>query len=496
MNERLLRPDEPLLNEMSRPGHKGYTLPSLDVPDVTPESVLPPGALRRTPADLPEVEEPGVVRHFTRLSTMNFHVDRGLYPLGSCTMKYNPKINDEQAAVDGFRALHPLSPELGVQGALALLDRLATALAEIVGLPHVALQPAAGAQGELLGMLVTRAYHTDRGDARKRVLIPDSAHGTNPASVALAGYEAVTVPSGADGLVDLAALKRVMGPDVAAIMITNPNTLGIFERDVREIARLAHEAGALVYLDGANLNALLGIVRPGDMGFDITHMNLHKTFSTPHGGGGPGSGPIAVTDALEPYLPVPRVVRRGETYRLDFRRPKSVGRVHAYYGNFGIHVRAYTYIRMLGAGGLRDLSEGAILNANYLKKRLAGVLEERPPGPCMHEFVLCGSRLKEKGVRTLDVAKRLLDFDVYAPTIYFPLIVPEALMIEPTESESLATLDRFAEVVKAVVAEAESDPETVKTAPHRTPVSRLDDGKAARELRITWKDPAKSAGPA
>jgi len=492
MNEKLLRPDEPLLNEMSRPGNRGYTLPPLDVPEVAPESALPPAALRQQAAALPEVNEPAVVRHFTRISSMNFHVDRGFYPLGSCTMKYNPKVNDEQAGRPGFRALHPLTPVEGAQGALALMDALAGALSRIVGLPHVTLQPAAGAQGELVGMLVTRAYHVDRGDARRRVLIPDSAHGTNPASVALAGYETVTVPSGQDGLVDLDAFRKLMGADVAAVMLTNPNTLGIFERQVEEIARITHASGALLYLDGANLNALLGIARPGDMGFDITHMNLHKTFSTPHGGGGPGAGPVAVTDALEPYLPAPRIVRDGSGFRLDENRPKSIGSVHSFYGNFGILVRAMSYIRMLGADGLAAIGEGAILNANYLKKRLSGVLEEAPPGPCMHEFVLNGSKLKEKGVRTLDVAKRLLDFDMYAPTIYFPLIVPEAIMIEPTESESLASLDRFAEVLRAIVEEAGSDPETTHTAPHRTPVSRLDEGKAARELRLTWKDLPKS----
>ncbi len=484
---------EKLIFERSRPGVRGALLPELDVPARGADALVPEALRRQSPLRFPEVSEPEVVRHFTNLSALNHHVDKDLYPLGSCTMKYNPKINERMAALPGFGLLHPLTPEGDAQGALELMAMLEDALAEITGLPAVSLQPAAGAQGELTAMLVARAYHRDRGEDRDEVIIPDSAHGTNPASVRIAGLQAVEIKSNAAGRVDLAELKKLLGPRTAAMMLTNPNTLGIFERGIEEIAAAVHEAGGLLYLDGANMNALVGLARPGAMGFDMMHLNLHKTFSTPHGGGGPGSGPIAVREDLRPYLPFPTVERADGAYRLEYVRPKSVGRVHGFFGNFGVLVRALTYILSLGAPGLREVSRNAILNANYLMAKLADVYELRYPGPCMHEFVLSASRQKARGVRASDVSKRLLDFGMHAPTTYFPLIVDEALMIEPTETESKETLDRFVEVMRRIAAEAEESPETVTGAPHTTPVARPDEARAARKLKLRWS-PDDEAG--
>jgi glycine dehydrogenase subunit 2 len=476
-----------LLIEQGGPGHRGPSLPRCDVP-TRPLAELLPGARLRQSLALPQVSEPEVVRHFIELSTLNHHIDRGLYPLGSCTMKHNPKINDEIAALPGFALAHPLGDDASNQGALRVMRELQKALAEITGFSAVSTQPAAGAQGEMTGLLMIRAWHRSRGEGerRKRVIVPDSAHGTNPASVNLVGYETVVIPSEVHATVDLAALREALDDRAAAVMLTVPNTLGLFEPRIREITALAHEAGAQVYMDGANLNALVGMVRPGDLGFDVMHINLHKTFSTPHGGGGPGAGPVAVAAHLEPFLPVPRVVERDGGLALDDDAPQSIGRVHSFHGNFGILLRALVYISTLGPEGLRAVSRTAILNANYLMRRLAKVYDLPHPEHCMHEFVLSGRGLKRHGVKTLDVAKRLLDFGVHAPTVYFPLIVDEALMIEPTESETLDRLDHFAAAMKRIVEEARENPERLHEAPLTTPVSRLDEARAARELRLHW----------
>jgi glycine dehydrogenase subunit 2 len=483
---------EPLLSELSRPGHRGVQLPDCDVPETPIESAIGAWAVRRQPARLPEVSEPEVVRHFTRLSTLNHHVDRGFYPLGSCTMKYNPKINDELASLPGFADLHPLAPEEASQGALALMHHLTRMLCDITGFDGGTLQPAAGAQGELTGMLMVRAYHNNRGEGgtRNQVIVPDSAHGTNPASVHQVGWVTQEVRSH-DGIVDVSSLEEKLSSRTAAVMLTLPNTLGLFEPEVRAIAERVHEAGALLYLDGANFNALAGIVRPRDIGFDLGHLNLHKTFSTPHGGGGPGAGPVLVRDELLPYLPTPVVVERDGVFALDEDRPQTIGRVHSFYGNFGVLVRAYAYLLALGAEGLREISHEAILGANYLLGQLRDEYELPYDRPCMHEFVLSGKQLKQHGVKTLDVAKRLLDFGVHAPTVYFPLIVEEALMIEPTETETLRSLDHFAGAMKRIAREAAEQPELLTEAPHVTPVSRLDEARAARELRLTWTPPAQ-----
>lgn len=480
--------DNRLIFEISVPGHRGYSLPALDVPAAALDSLIPARYRRTAPPLLPEVSEPEVVRHFTNISVLNHHVDKDFYPLGSCTMKYNPKLNDRAAAMPGLADLHPLAPESQVQGALALLHELQNILAAITGLPAVTLQPAAGAQGELTAMLVTRAYHRKRGEPhRNKVIIPDSAHGTNPATVRIAGMQVVEIKSDARGLVDPEAVKKVLGPDIAAMMVTNPNTLGIFERDIQEVCRLVHEAGGLMYMDGANMNAVAGQARPGDMGFDMMHLNLHKTFSQPHGGGGPGAGPVAVRADLEPFLPSPTVRRESaDLYWLDDNRPDSIGRVHASYGNFGALVRTVAYIWSLGGVGVERMTHMAIVNANYLMHALKDVYDLAYPGPCMHEFVLSGKKLKTHGVRTMDVAKRLLDYGFYAPTVYFPLIVEEALMIEPTESESKQTMDRFVAAMKSIYREVLETPDLVNNAPHTTPVRRPDEGKAARELKLRW----------
>ncbi|MBN2910882.1 aminomethyl-transferring glycine dehydrogenase subunit GcvPB [Polycladomyces sp. WAk] len=479
--------EKALIFEMSQPGRVAYSLPESDVPEIPLEEAIPAELLRETPAELPEVSELDLIRHYTELSRRNYGVDNGFYPLGSCTMKYNPKINEDMARLPGFAKIHPYQPEETVQGALQLLYELQRDLAEITGMDQVTLQPAAGAQGEWSGLMMIRAYHESRGESqRNKVIVPDSAHGTNPASATVAGFETVTVKSNEKGHVDVEALKQVVGEDTAALMLTNPNTLGLFEEQIREIADIVHEAGGLLYYDGANANAILGIARPGDMGFDVVHLNLHKTFTTPHGGGGPGAGPVGVKKALIPFLPTP-IVEKGENgyYLKDL--PQSIGRVKGFYGNFGILVRAYTYIRTMGPDGLRQVSENAVLNANYVMRRLEPYYDLPYPQHCKHEFVLSGKRQKKLGVRTLDIAKRLLDFDFHPPTIYFPLIVDECLMIEPTETESKETLDRFIEAMIQIAQEAENQPEVVQEAPHNTIVKRLDEVTAARKPILRWQ---------
>lgn len=477
-----MKPEKALVFELSKPGRTAYSLPECDVPEADPGEGIPAGLLRSAPAALPELSEVDVIRHYTELSRRNFGVDNGFYPLGSCTMKYNPKLNEDAARIPGFARIHPYQPESSVQGALELLYTLQQDLAALTGMDAVTLQPAAGAHGEWTGLMLIRAYQESRGERRTKVLVPDSSHGTNPASATAAGFETLTIPSDAGGMVDLAALRAAVGPDTAALMLTNPSTLGLFERHIAEIAEIVHEAGGLLYYDGANSNAIMGITRPGDMGFDVVHLNLHKTMSTPHGGGGPGAGPVGVKEKLIPYLPKPVVGRRDDgAYYWDWDRPDSIGRVKSYYGNFGILVRAYAYIRSYGPEGLKRVSECAVLNANYMRKRLEPYFHVPYPGVCKHEFVLSGKNLKPYGVRTLDVAKRLLDFGYHPPTIYFPLNVEECIMIEPTETESKETLDGFIDTMIQIVEEAAHDPELVKNAPYDTVVKRLDETTAARK---------------
>ncbi|MDB4866583.1 MAG: hypothetical protein JWR03_916 [Cohnella sp.] len=477
-----MKPEKALIFELSHPGRVAYSLTECDVPQIEPASVIPEGMLRSKPAELPEVYEVDVIRHYTELSRRNFGIDNGFYPLGSCTMKYNPKINEDVARFPGFAKIHPYQPEESIQGALELLYTLQNDLAALTGMDQVTLQPAAGAHGEWTGLMLIRAYHESRGEKRTKVIVPDSSHGTNPASATVAGFETITIPSNERGLVDLNALRAVVGSDTAALMLTNPNTLGLFEQQIEQIAQIVHDAGGLLYYDGANSNAIMGITRPGDMGFDVVHLNLHKTMSTPHGGGGPGAGPVGVKSKLVPFLPKPIVGRREDgTYFWDTDRPQSIGRVKAYYGNFGILVRAYTYIRTYGPEGLRRVSENAVLNANYMMHRLAPYFEVPYPGVCKHEFVLSGKRLKTFGVRTLDVAKRLLDFGYHPPTVYFPLNVEECIMIEPTETESKETMDGFIDTMIQIVKEAETDPQLVLNAPYTTVVNRLDEATAARK---------------
>jgi len=482
-----------LIFELGSKGRVGANLPEMDIPELDIQELIPRKQQRTFPPRLPEVSEAEVIRHFISLSTKNHHVDKGFYPLGSCTMKYNPKINEETAALDGLRVIHPLQPESTVQGAIRLLYEIGEYLCKISGLAAVSLQPAAGAHGELTSLMLIRSFHESRGRRRKYVLIPDSAHGTNPASVTISGYSALQIKSNSQGKVDLEGLKSAINEDVAALMLTNPNTLGIFESGVEEIAKVVHQAGALMYMDGANMNALLGIVRPGDLGFDVVHFNLHKTFSTPHGGGGPGSGPIAVTEKLVEFLPTPCVSKKENGFTLDCSRAQTIGKVSTFFGNFAIIVRAYTYIRSLGAAGLRQVSEAAIINANYLLSLLKDHYDL--PFKCrpMHEFVLSGERQKTRGAKTLDIAKRLLDFGVHAPTVYFPLIVHEALMIEPTETESKQSIEEFAGYMIQIAKEVEQDPEILKQSPTSTPVSRLDEALAARELNIRYRFPEDSA---
>lgn len=487
--------DEPATTifEKGAPGRRAFVAPELDVPYV--DGLVPERFARKAAPLLPEASEPEIVRHYVRLSRRNFDLDSGFYPLGSCTMKHNPRLHERVTALPGHAKLHPLQDPARAQGALELMWNLERALGEVAGLPHVSLQPSAGSHGELAGVLLTRAYHEDRGRQRTTVLTPDTAHGTNPATVTMAGYKVVKVGTNADGGVDIEDLKAKADDQVACLMLTNPNTLGIFDPNIEQIAEIVHGVGATLYYDGANLNAIMGISRPGDMGFDIVHFNLHKSFTQPHGGGGPGSGPIAVSDRIEPYLPVPVIERvesangagpRFELVEDDARRPKSIGKLRGFQGNYGCFVRAYAYIRSLGAEGLRDASETAVLNANYLLARLraAGVEEYLPLAfgrLCMHEFVLSGAPMKkELGIKTLDLAKRLLDYGFHPPTVYFPLLVDEALLIEPTETETRETLDAFADAIVAILQEAKEDPEIARHAPYSTPVRRLDEAGAAK----------------
>ncbi len=482
--------DKILIYEKSVPGRVGTPLPKTGRGESEILNLIPEKHRRRDDAALPEATEGEVMRHFIALSVKNHHIDKGFYPLGSCTMKYNPKLNDAAASLPGFINQHPLAPCRTASGSLQIMLELEEYLKEISGFAAVSLQPVAGAHGEFTGLLIIRAYHKDKGKLRKKVLIPDSAHGTNPASVTMVGYEAVQIKSNAMGIITPEAVAAAIDDDTAALMITNPNTLGLFESDIEKVAEVVHKAGALLYMDGANLNAQLGVVQPGKIGFDVLHFNLHKTFSTPHGGGGPGAGGVAVTDKLAPFLPVPVISRKiDENNRLflDYDRPKTIGRMHSFYGNFANIVRAYAYIRSLGARGLKRVSENAVLNANYLRVLLHDEFEVPYDNICMHEFVLSCDRQKKSGVKGLDIAKRLLDYGFHAPTIYFPLIVHEAFMIEPTETESRETLESFASTLIAISKEAEKDPETVKHAPYNTPVRRLDEVKAARELDVCYK---------
>jgi len=474
-----------LIFELSRNGRVAYQLPEADVP--VQDNLIPQKFLRSEAPELPEISEIDLVRHFTGLSQKNHGVDSGFYPLGSCTMKYNPKVNEDLAVLPGLADIHPYQPEETVQGALQILKETEDFLAEIGGMDRVTLQPAAGAHGELTGLLIIRAYHENRGEKRTKVIVPDSAHGTNPASAAIAGFQVVEVKSNSKGCVDLVHLKEVVNEETAALMLTNPNTLGIFEENISAIAEIVHQAGGLLYYDGANSNAIMGITRPGDMGFDVMHFNLHKTFSTPHGGGGPGAGPVGVKKDLAPFLPYPTVERRADKYCLDYDRPQSIGKVKSFYGNFSVVVKAYSYILSLGGEGLKAVSQNAVLNANYLMMALKDDYLLPHPGVCKHEFVFSGKSFKEYGVKTTDIAKRLLDFGYHPPTIYFPLIVEEALMIEPTETESKETLDEFIEVMKKIAGEAKENPEILQSAPYNTIINRLDDVLAARKPVLRYK---------
>ena len=478
---------EKLIFEHSCRGKVGFSLPEYH--GMKPASeLLPANFLRTKDAELPEVSEPEVVRHFTNLSNLNHHVDKDFYPLGSCTMKYNPKINDKLAGLTGLTEINPNQDCNSVQGALQIMYELQQYLAEITGMKAISLQPAAGSHGEFVGISIMKKYHEAKGEHRKFILVPDSAHGTNPSSVAACGFKSISVNSLPDGTVDIDDLESRMSNDVAGMMLTNPNTLGIFEKNVEKICGIVHKYDGLMYMDGANMNALLGIVRQGDMGFDISHLNLHKTFSTPHGGGGPGSGPVGVVEKLEKYLPVPRIEKDGDTYKLNSEIPESVGQILGTLGNFSVIVRAYVYIRSLGLEGLEQISRNAILNANYIKHKLEGFYDIPFQNQNMHEFVASGEKhKKEYGVKTLDIAKRLLDYGMHAPTVYFPLIVHEALMIEPTESESLETLDRFIDIMLKIDQEAKENPELLHNAPVNTPVGRLDEVKANKEINCRYK---------
>jgi glycine dehydrogenase subunit 2 len=478
--------DTKLLFELSEAGRRAHRLPECDVPEHAVNKLLPAGALAAKPPALPELSEPQVVRHFANLSQLNMSVDTHFYPLGSCTMKYNPKRNERVARMPGFADLHPYQPEETLQGILQLLYELQEYLNEISGLAACSLQPAAGAHGELTALWVAAAYFRDRGEKRTKVLVPDSAHGTNPASATMAGFETVTVKTLPSGTVDMDDFHRHLDDQIAVFMITNPNTVGIFEPKMREIADAVHQRGGLVYLDGANMNAILGVARPGDFGVDMQHYNPHKTFSGPHGGGGPGAGPICVVEKLALYLPVPVVVQDGERYQLEYDRPKTIGRVRAFFGNVGVLVRAYCYIRTHGPDGLRRVSENAVLNANYLLSRVKHFLPVPQGDRCMHEFVASAAKLKaEKGISAMDLAKRLLDNGFHAPTVYFPLTVKESIMVEPTETESKETLDAFAETLFRII---EEEPDVLHDAPHTTPISRPDEVRAARQPILVWPE--------
>ena len=479
---------ERLVFEEGSAGRRGFDLPALDVPYQDISQLIESSLLRNEIAGMPELSEVDVVRHFTRLSTWNYHIDLGLYPLGSCTMKYNPKINERIARLEGFAAAHPYMPAELIQGALEVQKTLEVCLAEISGMDAVSLQPAAGAHGELTGILMIRAYQESQSNPRKKILIPDSAHGTNPASATISGYVVENIPSNKRGTVDLDYLRNVINEDVAAIMITNPNTLGIFEDQIAEITELLHSHGALVYMDGANLNAMLGITRPGDFGIDVLHINLHKTFTTPHGGGGPGSGPIAVKKILEPFMPYPTVARKADgTYFFDYERPQSIGKIKAYNGQFGMHVRALCYILANGPEGLKEVSEVAVLNANYIRAKLKEAYALPYDSATLHEVVLSDRIQTRKGVHVGDIGKRLMDYGFHPPTVSFPLIVPGAVMIEPTETESKQELDAFIDAMLAIAKEADENPELVKTAPHTTRVGRIDEAAAARRPVLRWR---------
>ncbi len=481
--------DIPLIFEISREGKQGYSIPEKHFSDVELKSIVDSSLLRKTEPELPSISEPEIVRHYVTLSQKNFSVDTNFYPLGSCTMKYNPKLNEDAARFEGFAKIHPYQPEETVQGMLKLMYDLEKSLREITGMDRFTLQPAAGAHGELCGMMLVKAYHDSRKDTKRtQVIVPDSSHGTNPASAALFGFKVVTVKSDARGRVDLSELKKMVGPETACLMLTNPNTLGLFEDEIREIQKCVHDAGGLLYYDGANMNALLGLARPGDMGFDIVHLNLHKTFSTPHGGGGPGSGPVGVKQRLIPFLPVPLVDYKDGKYFLNYNVPETIGRLRSFYGNVGMHVRAYTFIRRHGREGLAQVSRDAILNANYVKKKVEKNFSVPHPEFCMHEFVAQAMKQNDLGVHATDIAKRLLDFGFHAPTIYFPLIVPESMMIEPTESESKETLDKFIDAMNLIAGEAVDFPDRLKQAPFTLQVSRPDDVAAARHPVLTYKD--------
>src|SRR5437660_2006155 len=480
--------NEPLLFEEGSPGRRAFDLPKCDVPQKNLEDVIDSKLLRDEIPAMPELSEVDVIRHFTRISTWNYHIDLGLYPLGSCTMKYNPKINERMARLEGFALAHPYLPAQMLQGALEVQKRLENCLAEISGMDAVTLQPAAGAHGELTGILMIRAYHESRGNPRKRILIPDSAHGTNPASAAIAGYVVESVPSNNRGTIDSGELRKLVNDDVAAIMITNPNTLGVFESEIAAIAEFVHAHGALVYMDGANLNAMMGITRPGDFGIDVLHINLHKTFTTPHGGGGPGSGPVAVKKVLEPFLPYPVIQSNANgSYSFNYDRPHSIGKVKAYNGQFGMHVRALCYILANGAEGLKEVSEVAVLNANYIRSKLKDAYALAYDSPSLHEVVFSDRLQARKDVHVWDIAKRLMDYGFHPPTVSFPLIVPGAIMIEPTETESRQELDAFVQAMLAIDREAEQNPEIVKSAPHTTRVGRIDEAGAARKPILRWK---------
>ncbi len=473
--------------EISKPGRFALDLPKSDVPAYEMETLVPANLLRTKYAELPEVSQPDLIRHYTALSKRNFGVDSGFYPLGSCTMKYNPKVNEDVCRYPGFADIHPLQDVESTQGALELLYQMEQYLAEIAGMDAVTMQPVAGAHGELTGLKLIRQYHRSRGEVRTKVIVPDSAHGTNPATATVCGLEIVEIKSNDDGSINLDALKAAVGLDTAAFMLTNPSTLGLFEKNIKEIAQIVHAAGGLLYYDGANMNAVMGIVRPGDMGFDVVHINLHKTFATPHGGGGPGSGPVGVKKELIPFLPVPIVTYDGKKYDLEYNRPLSIGRMHSFYGNFGVIVRAYAYIRAMGPDGLRQASEDAVLNANYCLSQLREDYYAPFDRYSMHECIITSKNQKQFGVKTLDIAKRLLDYGYHPPTIYFPLIVEEAIMIEPTETESKETLDGFIKAMREIAKEARTDVTQILDAPHDTVVGRLDETAAARKPVVRWK---------
>ena len=479
--------EEPLVFEMGSPGRKAYSLPSCDIPEVEIETLLPPAEIREAIDELPELTELDVVRHYTRLSQWNFNIDTNFYPLGSCTMKYNPKINETLARLPGFAQHHPMTPDSDSQGSLQLMYELQECLKTISGMDHASLHPAAGAQGEFAGMLMVQAYHSANGNPRKKVLLPDSAHGTNPASATLCGYKPVQLPSNAEGTIDVAKLEAAMDEETAAIMLTNPNTLGMFEKDILKICEIVHKKGGLVYCDGANLNAIMGIAKMGDMGIDVLHINLHKTFSTPHGGGGPGAGPVCIKDILEPYLPAPIVEKAGSNYKLNADRPDSVGRLKSFNGNFGMLLRAYAYIRTLGPEGIREAARSAVLNANYIRAKLKDTFHLPFTGASLHE---CVFNDKGQGITTMDLAKALIDHGFHPPTVYFPLIVKGALMIEPTETESKETLDNFIESMQSIAKKGQEDPDSFHSSPRLSKVSRPDEAQAARYPKLRWVAPS------